>query len=161
MPNKSRLREEEIEVPYARESVVNPELDKLRSSSRNESRNSHRRESREGSYTSANNVRTSRDQDREVEVSPVSTEQKDYFDRMSFSSNLTSRSKPQNNATGWDEEREEKIRRDYELKIAGLERRLAAVEAERDEARRAEKNEKDRSRDWEEEVRGLKEVSTT
>lgn len=73
---------------------------------------------------------------------------------MSFSSNLTSKSKPGGGGSGSDD----KIRSEYELKIAGLERRLAATERERDEAKRSEAFEAERRREIEDEVRGLKEV---
>jgi len=116
VPNKSRLREEEIEVPYARDSQLMETL------------------------------------------SPAATDDREYYDRMSFSSNLTNKSKQAGLVTGWDEDREQKIRAEYEFRIAGLERRTAMAEAEREEARRSEVGERDRRKEWEEEVRGLKEV---
>jgi hypothetical protein len=53
---------------------------------------------------------------------------------------------------------EQKIRSEYELKIAGLERKIQAAERDRDEARRQEAFEAERRREMEDEIRGLKEV---
>ena len=135
VPNKSRLREEEIEVPYARESRHDEQSEI----------------SRESYDEGRDRSRTANDQS-EV-MSPVLTDDRDYFDRMSFGSNLTSKSKPHPG-----EDRESKIRAEYEFKIAGLERRANAAESERDEAKRILAMEKDRRKEWEDEVRGLKEV---
>jgi hypothetical protein len=89
----------------------------------------------------------------------LTNDDREYYDRMSFSSNVTNKSKvPPGGGTGWDEDKEEKIRTEYEFRIAGLERRAAVAEQEREEARKAEAAERDRRREWEEEVRGLKEV---
>ena len=154
VPNKSRLREEEIEVPYARDSQL---MDARRSSSRAESRNSIGRESPNSSIP--DRARTPRD-NRAIPtdtLSPAATDDREYYDRMSFSSNLTNKSKP-GQPTGWDGERERKIRAEYEFRIAGLERRTAIAETEREEAKRNETGERDRRKEWEEEVRGLKEV---
>ncbi|KAK4686209.1 protein SPA2, partial [Tremellales sp. Uapishka_1] len=138
VPNKSRMREEDIEVPYARES----QSMETRRSSRASSRNSMRRDTER--------------------VSPVLTEDKEYYDRMSFSSNVTSKSKQANGGgPGWDEEREQKLRQEYEFRIAGLERKLGQAETERDEARRTQEIERERRKEWEDEVRGLKERATT
>ena len=150
VPNKSRMREEEIEVPYARDSQIMDEpRSQSRASSRPESRSSYQNERRTplGTRQLSGDV-----------LSPATPDDREYYDRMSFSSNVTSKSKP--GPTGWDDEREEKIRSEYELKIAGLERRLAVAESERDEARRAEPFEVERRRELEDEIRGLKEVST-
>jgi hypothetical protein len=88
-------------------------------------------------------------------MSPASADDREYYDRMSFSSNVTSKSK----LPAGGDEREQKIRSEYELKIAGLERRLQAAERDRDEAKRSEAFEAERRREIEDEVRGLKEVS--
>lgn len=148
VPNKSRMREEEIEVPYARDSQIMDEpRSESRASSRPESRSSYQPERRTplGTRQLSGDV-----------LSPATPDDREYYDRMSFSSNVTSKSKP--GPTGWDDDREQKIRSEYELKIAGLERRLAVAESERDEARRSEPFEAERRRELEDEVRGLKEV---
>jgi len=156
VPNKSRLREEEIEVPYARDSQV---MEVRRSSSRADSRSSLGRESQTSSIH--DRARTPRDNrlDPMETLSPVTPDDREYYDRMSFSSNVTNKSKQAGQATGRNDEREQKIRAEYEFRIAGLERRTAMAEAERDEARRTEGGERDRRKEWEDEVRGLKEVS--
>lgn len=149
VPTKSRMREEEIEVPYARDSQIMDEpRSQSRASSRPESRSSYQNERRTplGARQLSTDVLT-----------PATPDDREYYDRMSFSSNVTSKSKP--GPTGWDDEREQKIRSEYELKIAGLERRLAAAESERDETRRSEPFEAERRRELEDEIRGLKEVS--
>jgi hypothetical protein len=159
VPNKSRMREEDIEVPYARESRL---MDTRRSSrAESTSRTSLRfDEDKRNSRGSTNQVTTPMERRREDAISPVATEDKDYYDRMSFSSQVTSRSKANGaQATGWDDEREQKIRAEYEFRIAGLERRAAVAESERDEARKAEALEKEKRKEWEDESRGLKEVS--
>jgi hypothetical protein len=156
VPNKSRMREEEIEVPYARDSVVEPLSG---------------RSSRAGSMLSReerdrDRARTPRERERgdmtEV-LSPASptNDEREYYDRMSFSSNVTNKSKAVvqgGGGGGWDEEREKKIRAEYEFRIAGLERRAAVAESEREEARKREGEERVRRKEWEDEVRGLKEV---
>ncbi|RXK37163.1 hypothetical protein M231_05532 [Tremella mesenterica] len=161
VPNKSRLREEEIEVPYARESrMIDPR------DSRSESRSSRgRRPNSRGSLEElAPRATTPRGQrvDQGDVLSPGTDDNREYYDRMSFSSNVTNKSKLLNqNVVGWDEERERKIRAEYELRIAGLDRRLVAAEAERDEAKRAEDRARERQREYEDEVRGLKERAAT
>ncbi|WWC66645.1 uncharacterized protein I206_100549 [Kwoniella pini CBS 10737] len=163
VPNKSRLREEEIEVPYARDSQM-MDQHQSRSSSRPASRSSAGRDSR-ASYNDNN-----RDNERERSktpqptnelMSPASADDRVYYDRMSFSSNVTNKSKLLAAQTGWDEEREQKLRAEYEFRIAGLDRKVVSAERERDEARRAEASEKERRMEWEEEVRGLKERAAT
>ena len=151
VPNKSRLREEEIEVPYARDSQI---MEASRSASRADSRSSI--------SESIHRARTPRDHrvDPMETLSPAVTDDRDYFDRMSFSSNVTSKSKQAGHGViGWDDEREQKIRAEYEFRIAGLERRAAKADAEKDDAKRGEGMEKEKRKEWEDEVRGLKEVS--
>lgn len=154
VPTKSRMREEEIEVPYARDSQVMDEP-------RTMSRSSHDRPGSGASHRDRDDRKTPlgfRMDSGDVNVlSPQSADDREYYDRMSFSSNVTSKSKP-GVATGWDEDREQKLRSEYELRIAGLERRLAVAETERDEARRTESFDSERRRELEDEVRGLKEV---
>jgi chromosome segregation ATPase len=77
---------------------------------------------------------------------------------MSFSSNLTSKSRALGQGpTGWDDDREQKIRSEYELRIAGLERKIGSLEGEKEELARKENEQRERGREWEDEVRGLKE----
>lgn len=154
VPNKSRMREEEIEVPYARDSQI---MDEPRPQSR--SSNPNRPASR-SSYQDDRRTPLGTRQDSGDVMSPASADDREYYDRMSFSSNVTNKSKPGLGGPGNDE-REQKIRSEYELKIAGLERRIAAAERERDEAKRSESFEAERRREIEDEVRGLKEVSVT
>ena len=90
-------------------------------------------------------------------MSPASADDREYYDRMSFSSNVTNKSKLPTGSGGYDE-KEQKIRSDYELKIAGLERRLQVAERDRDDARRQEAFEAERRREMEDELRGMKEV---
>ncbi|ORY23629.1 hypothetical protein BCR39DRAFT_582805 [Naematelia encephala] len=141
IPNKSRMREEEIEVPYARDSQVIEQR---------------------SSRTSSPDPRDSRSSLKipPQMLSPQTEDGRDYYDRMSFSSNVTNKSKALvQGGSGWDEEREQKIRAEYEFRIAGLERRAQVAENERDEARRGEGAEREQRREWEDEVRGLKERS--
>lgn len=175
VPNKSRMREEDIEVPYARDSRIMDERDRDRSSSsRAPSRSSARdRPMSRSSLSLQEESTTPRDARRNPNVnvngnanadataSPGTTDDREYYDRMSFSSNVTNKSKlaAGSAGTGWDEEREQKIRAEYEFRVAGLERRANQAEAERDEARRSELAGRERARELEEEVRGLKEVS--
>jgi hypothetical protein len=150
VPNKSRMREEEIEVPYARDSMI---MDEPRAQSRSSNR--------PGSRTSFQDRETplgSRQDSGDV-MSPASADDREYYDRMSFSSNVTNKSKLPTGPGGWSDDMEQKIRSEYELKIAGLERRIQAAERDRDEARREEAFEAERRREMEDEIRGLKEVS--
>jgi len=148
VPNKSRMREEEIEVPYARESVMERPLSAASSRSRLSSIADRER----------SGGRTPRGEGEQEMLSPQSTDDRVYYERMSFSSNVTSKSRAQA-ATGWDEERERKIRSEYEFKIAGLERRIGTLEGGREDIGRREKEDQERSRELEDEIRGLKEVS--
>ncbi|OCF59557.1 hypothetical protein L486_02224 [Kwoniella mangroviensis CBS 10435] len=163
VPNKSRLREEEIEVPYARDSQMTDQR-RSRTSSRPASRSSAGRESR----TSFNDDNNDREREREKTprqenelMSPASADDRVYYDRLSFSSNVTNKSKLVAAQNGWDEEKEQKLRAEYEFRIAGLDRKVVNAERERDEARRAETSERERRLEWEEEVRGLKERAAT
>jgi hypothetical protein len=143
------MREEEIEVPYARDSMI---MDEPRAQSRSSNR--------PGSRTSFKDRGTplgSRQDSGDV-MSPASADDREYYDRMSFSSNVTNKSKLPTGPGGWNDEKEQKIRSEYELKIAGLERRIQAAERDRDEARRQEAFEAERRREMEDEIRGLKEV---
>jgi hypothetical protein len=155
------MREEEIEVPYARDSMVDTtsvsgRLSRAESSTSRISSIDHRRD-RERDRDRA---RTPRDREPTEMLSPATNDEREYYDRMSFSSNVTNKSKALNAGIGgWDEEREKKIRAEYEFRIAGLERRVGIAENERDEARRKEGEERARRKEWEDEVRGLKEVS--
>jgi hypothetical protein len=153
VPNKSRMREEEIEVPYARDSMIMEEP-------RAQSRSSNRPGSR-SSYQDERRTPLGMRQDSTEIMSPASADDREYYDRMSFSSNVTNKSKlPTGTGMGgWNDEREQKIRSEYELKIAGLERRIQAAERDRDEARHKEAFEAERRREMEDELRGLKEVS--
>lgn len=141
------MREEEIEVPYARESVMERPLSGASSRSRVSSVVDRER----GGTT------TPRGDGEQEMLSPQSGDDRVYYERMSFSSNVTSKSKAQA-ATGWDEERERKIRSEYELKIAGLERKISVLEGGREDGGRREKEEQERLRELEDEIRGLKEV---
>ncbi|OCF44059.1 hypothetical protein I317_02012 [Kwoniella heveanensis CBS 569] len=157
VPNKSRLREEEIEVPYARDSQVMDNNRHSRTSSRPESRSSVGGKSRSSIPDRERTPRPDEDP-----VSPAPTDDnRVYYDRMSFSSNVTNKSRMVAQQSGWDEDREQKLRAEYEFRIAGLDRRVVSAEKERDEARRAEASERERRLEWEEEVRGLKECAAT
>lgn len=147
VPVKSRMKEEEIEVPYARESVMERPISSASS-----------RRSNRSSVHERSGARTPRGEAENQEMlSPQTADDREYYDRMSFSSNLTSKSKVQG-PTGWDEEREQKIRSEYEFRIAGLERKLGALEGEKSDLARRVGDERERNREWEDEVRGLKEV---
>ena len=142
VPNKSRMREEEIEVPYAQE--------RPRSSTSS-------RHSRSSSVPD----RTPRGEDPRHPQNAVSpqTDDRDYFDRISFSSNVTSKSRPGGAIGGaWDDEKEKKIRSDYEFRIAGLERKVSVADAEREDLRKAEGDWKSRCTGLEVEIKGLKDV---
>lgn len=187
VPNKSRMREEEIEVPYARDSVLEA-APSIRSRSRTSQRDRDRDRDRDresqisaGTSISARQQLPAQQQRQPSAaasasapggppsrplvpadtLSPTMTDDREYYDRMSFSSNVTGKSRLGlgTNGAGWDEEREQKIRQEYEFRVAGLERKLGIVEAEKEELKRAAEGSRDMRAGWEEEVRGLKEVS--
>ncbi|WVO23480.1 uncharacterized protein IAS62_004834 [Cryptococcus decagattii] len=148
VPSKSRLREEEIEVPYARDSAV----DVLRQSmaSRGEQNLDNGRDSRASHNTNfslGGNRSRSTSQTEKAQLDMRSPENRDYR-------NL-------NDTSSLDEEREKRLRSEYEFRISGLDRKLLNAEKERDEARRAETQEKNLRMQWEEEVRTLKEQAVT
>ncbi|TXT05013.1 hypothetical protein VHUM_03833 [Vanrija humicola] len=149
VPNKSRLHEEEIQVPYARDSQ---EVDVSGARNINGVGPSGLRERSDESFESD-----------KVDSSVTDESQSQYLDRMSFASNMTSvrgKGAGLTSPNGW-EDHEQKVRADYELRIAGLERRLQIAETERDEVNRELGGERERRRDLEDEVRGLKERATT
>ena len=135
------MKEEEIEVPYARESIMERPLSTASSRSRLSSMHDQ-----SGTRTPG------REREGQEMLSPQTADEREYYDRMSFSSNLTNKSRALGQG-GADEEREKKIVAEYEYKIAGLERRIAGME----DAERRGKDDKERSREMEDEVRGLKE----
>lgn len=149
VPSKSRLREEEIEVPYARDSTV----DALRQSMASyggeqsldngrDSRASYNRNFSLGGDHSRSTPQTEKSQ---LDMrSPESRGYRNLDDKASL-----------------DEEREKRLRSEYEFRISGLDRKLLNAEKERDEARRAEAQEKNLRMEWEEEVRTLKEQAVT
>ncbi|CAK9779360.1 hypothetical protein CC85DRAFT_313932 [Cutaneotrichosporon oleaginosum] len=147
VPNKSRLLEEAIEVPYARDS--------------------HHEESEALLQHGGGGVRDQRAESPSQTsashdpMSPNATDEQ-YLDRMSFSSNPTRARKGSisglTSPKGW-EDQEHKLRAEYELRIAGLERKLQAAEGEREDIQRELADERERRKDYEDEVRGLKERS--
>ncbi|ORX34709.1 hypothetical protein BD324DRAFT_634585 [Kockovaella imperatae] len=149
VPNRSRMREEEVQVPYARESR---NLDRPRSSA----------SSRPGSVSSQNHDRTPRIDGPQNALSPHGAgDDREYYDRMSFSSNITSKSRtggtPGGAGLGWDEEREQKIRAEYEFRIAGLERKASQAEGEREAMRKKVEELESTVRGDDVEIRGMKE----
>ncbi len=150
VPNKSRLQEEAIEVPYARDSHHEESEALLQSSVGPGGMRGQRAES--PSPTSASHD----------PMSPGATDEQ-YLDRMSFSSNPTGVRKGSigglTSPNGW-EDQEHKLRAEYELRVAGLERKLQAAETERDNMQRELADERERRKDYEDEVRGLKERAT-
>ncbi|GMK58532.1 hypothetical protein CspeluHIS016_0505640 [Cutaneotrichosporon spelunceum] len=145
VPNKSRLQEEAIEVPYARDSHHEEAEPLLQQSGSGP--NGMRTESPPPTTASHD------------PMSPTATDEQ-YLDRMSFSSHKTGPPKLSlgglTSPIGW-EDLEHKLRAEYELRIAGLERKLQAVEGERDNVQRELVDQRERRKDYEDEVRGLKE----
>lgn len=151
VPNKSRLQEEAIEVPYARDSHHEESEALLQQGGVGHSALRDQR-AESPSPTSASHD----------PMSPNATDEQ-YLDRMSFSSNPTRARKGSvggiTSPNGW-EDQEHRLRAEYELRIAGLERKLQAVEGEHEDMQRELANERERRKDYEDEVRGLKERST-
>jgi hypothetical protein len=148
VPNKSRMREEEIEVPYARESVMERPVSAASSRSRMSSILERER----------GGTLTPRGEGEQELLSPQSADDRVYYDRLSFTSNLTSKSRALP-LTGNYDERERIIRSEYEFRIAGLERKISTLEVGKDDEGKRESQDQERIRHLEEEVRGLKEVS--
>lgn len=142
VPNKSRLQEEAIEVPYARDSTGEIIDDGLQHRNNGPSGLRERPDSSENGPSTNSHEQNGTDEQ--------------YIDRMSFTS--TAKSKAGGN--GW-EEQEEQLRAGYELRIVGLQRQLQRAEGERDELQRTINEEKERRKDYEDEVRGLKERAQT
>lgn len=140
VPNKSTITEEAIEVPYARDSVVDTTDEPPTRGFRSETPVSIRKNSRDDV------------------VSPRTTEENGpgWHERDSFISNTTSRSK-----AAADADAEDRIRKEYELRVAGLERRCNTLESEKEDLLRQLSEERERRKDYEDEVRGLKERATT
>jgi hypothetical protein len=154
VPNKSRLQEEEIEVPYARDSTMDPDtrpivggpgpsgLRDVRSDSRTSERDRGQAPSREDTVTS-----------------PGGTDDQ-YYDRVSLASTTRSKIGGGGGGSAWDD-RETKMRNDYEFKFANLERRAQQIEKERDDAVNKLAEAEELLKDYKDEVRGHKERSTT
>ena len=163
VPNKSWLREEEIEVPYARDSVLEPSPALTLDSGSRGSQRGRERDMDRDSQLSSISTRQPNTANPQEALSPAGTDDaRQYYDRMSFSSNVTNKSRmPNRNGGEMDDDKEQRIRQEYEYKLLDLERRLADVEIEREEAKRSHGAEKAKRLEWEEEVRGLKERATT
>lgn len=149
VPNKSRLQEEAIQVPYARDTHFDAGVVS---------------DHDEHPMPGGPNGLRDRPDSRSSEHGPSTTTSHDpnandeqYIDRMSFAS--TAKSKGQGGG-GW-EEQEDQLRAGYELRIVGLERRLQRAESERDELQRTLGEEQEQRKDYEDEVRGLKERAQT
>lgn len=153
VPNKSRLQEEEIEVPYARDTIM-----ELSPPTKGEPigpsglRGDFRSDSRSSAHGGAGTTETATSPTGHTDDGGAQ-----YFDRMSFASNV-SRSKGM--GEGW-EDQENKLRAEYEMRIVGLERRLQAAETDRDALAKEIQEEREQRKDYEDEVRGLKERATT
>ncbi|WVQ76227.1 hypothetical protein IAR50_005892 [Cryptococcus sp. DSM 104548] len=150
VPSKSRLREEEIEVPYARDSTMDGFRQSVASREESGRGSGYGRES-QASYgmspsASFNGEDMRRNAPRNAEMSP----EREY---VSETRNIPSTSR--------DEEAERKLREEYEYRLETLDKKVAAAERERDEARRAEAQERDMRMEWEDEVQKLKEQTTT
>lgn len=149
VPSKSRLREEEIEVPYARDSTVDV-LRQNTASRGGEQSLVNGRDSRASynmNFSLGGDRSRSTPQTEKSQLDMRSPERREYR-------NLDDKA-------SLDEEREKRLRSEYEFRISGLDRKLLNAEKERDEARRAEAQEKDLRMEWEEEVRTLKEQAVT
>nr|ODN93036.1 hypothetical protein L204_05215 [Cryptococcus depauperatus CBS 7855] len=146
VPSKSKLREEDIEVPYARDSTV----DMMRTSvvSRGES---------SGRDSSSYGITPSRDGDKSWNtVRPGSRSNPN-----SARSDSRQESGFDNRHTSLNEEREKNLRSEYDLRISGLDKRLNAAEQDRDEAKMAENQERTMRLERDEEVRVLKKQAAT
>ncbi|OXG89950.1 hypothetical protein C345_06146 [Cryptococcus neoformans A2-102-5] len=149
VPSKSRLREEEIEVPYARDSTVDALRQSMASYGGEQSLDNGRdsRASYNVNFSLGGDRSRSTPQTEKSQLDMRSPESRGYR-------NLDDKA-------SLDEEREKRLRSEYEFRISGLDRKLLNAEKERDEARRAEAQEKNLRMEWEEEVRTLKEQAVT
>lgn len=160
VPNKSRLQEEEIEVPYARDSTLTLDMDPRNRQASGGPGPSGLREFNSESLSSHGDHRGAPSRDGTV-TSPNAADTP-YFDRMSFASNVSRGNGPQGltSPNSW-EDHENKIRTEYEMRVVTLERRLQSTETERDDLKRQLSEQRERRKDYEDEVRGLKERATT
>jgi cell division septum initiation protein DivIVA len=159
VPNKSRLQEEDIEVPYARDSTLDYDGEGARVAPGPSGLAQIRTESR----TSDHHNRTTTPSREGTLTSPVNTDQthEQYFDRMSFASTSGGRKAMGVTSPNSWEDQEKKLRTEYEMRVVTLERRLQATEGDRDEVKRQLAEATERKKDYEDEVRGLKERATT
>ncbi len=178
VPNKSTIAEERMEVPYAKfgddKDDESPDEDINRNGSRSRSQQGGRYEKRsqDDSRPSMEDQRGETRPDLRTRASEASVksasrrnESVSSMNRFNLPGQSSSSNKgivPDPNTSssnGAELARERKLRADLESKVAGLERRLQGMEKDLDDAGRREKWERDRTKELENEVRGMKEHS--
>ncbi|TYJ54896.1 hypothetical protein B9479_004404 [Cryptococcus floricola] len=150
VPSKSRLREEEIEVPYARDSTMDGFRQSVASRGESGRGSGYGRDSQASYGMSPSASFTGEDFRRNAPRNAEMLPEREYVsDSQNTSKSLR------------NEEAERKLRDEYEYRLETLDKKVAAAERERDEARRAEVQERDMRSKWEDQVQKLKEQTST
>jgi chromosome segregation ATPase len=155
VPNKSTISEEVIEVPYAKHDEDEEEIVMRPSSSQSQRREAdvgNTRDSRQSSVRGHSRAED-RDYSRDARTSVASTSLS--ASRQQPPASVKPTLSASNSAS--DLIREQRVRGDLEAKLTGMERRLQGLEKELEDSGRRERWERERTRELEEEVRGLKE----
>jgi hypothetical protein len=164
VPNKSTISEEVIEVPYAKHDEDEEEIVMRPTSSQSQRREAEVGNTRDSRQSSVRGQ--SRAENRDYSRDGGGNE-RDGYARTSVASTSLSASRQQPAASvkptlsasnsASDLIREQRVRGDLEAKLTGMERRLQGLEKELEDSGRRERWERERTRELEEEVRGLKE----
>ncbi|ODN76142.1 hypothetical protein L202_06067 [Cryptococcus amylolentus CBS 6039] len=150
VPSKSRLREEEIEVPYARDSTMDVFRQSVASRGESGRGSGYGRDSQASYGMSPSASFTGEDFRRNAPRNAELLPEREYVS----DTQITSKSLR-------NEEAERKLRDEYEYRLETLDKKVAAAERERDEARRAEVQERDMRLELEDQIKKLKEQTST
>lgn len=133
IPNKSTIAEEEIEVPYSRQIRDSSSTAMLDDGDRDRHTDGEQEQSL--SLGGLNGLSARLKQVGEEDNSPMRTGVpsggEDYFDRMSYGRTSVASDRSTSKVTG---EEEEKIRREYEYKVATMQNRIAGLERDLEDA---------------------------
>jgi protein SPA2 len=162
IPNKSTIAEEEIEVPYGRQvrDSGSTAIDDRERSHEHDTDGEHDRIS-PGIGLSGLSARFKQDDDESAGgARSGSTAGDDYFDKMSFGRASVASDRSTSKMAGDDEDR---LRRDYEYKIATMQNRIATLERDlenADDARKRAADGESRVRRMEEELMEFRKVNS-
>jgi len=133
IPNKSTIAEEEIEVPYGRQIRDSSSTSMLDDGDRDRNTDGEQESSPMVGGLNGLSARLGRvdEEDAPPMRNGVPSTGEDYFDRMSYGRTSVASDRPASKISG---EEEDKIRREYEYKIATMQGKIAGLERDLGEA---------------------------